>query len=126
MEKRRQARHRNYLLEDRERDGSLVQMNYVFLKATGEQAELEHEARSTALAVAHLGTDSRVSLQGKTRVLSGLQKTTFTAFLCRCVMQVLTSFLKRLCLETVIVQTAGEPARRELTERLAKVRQKPT
>ena len=41
-------------------------------------------------------------------------------------MQVLTFFLKRLCLETVIVQTYGELAIRDLTDRLAKVRQKPT
>ena len=48
MGKRRQARHRNHL--HRERDGSLVQKNYAFLKATGEQAELQHEARSTSLS----------------------------------------------------------------------------
>ena len=67
MEKRRQARHRNYLLEDRERDDSLVQMNYAFLKATGEQAELEHEARSTALAVAHLGTGQSCLTAGQNK-----------------------------------------------------------
>ena len=55
-------------------------MNYAFLKVTGEQAELQHEARSTALGVAHVGRDGRVSPQGKTRVLSELQKTTFSCF----------------------------------------------
>ena len=71
MEKRRQARHRNHLPQDRERDGSLVQKNYAFLKATGEQ-------------------DSRVTVVQNKGQLS-------PRFFIDNVMQVLPSFLQRLC-----------------------------
>ena len=52
----RQVRHRNYLPQDSERESSLVQLDDVFLRATGEQAELQQEAWSAALAVVHVGT----------------------------------------------------------------------
>ena len=44
MGKGRQVRHPNYLPQDRGREGSLIQIECVFLKATGELAELQKEA----------------------------------------------------------------------------------
>ena len=58
MGKGRQVRHPNYLPQDRGRKGSLIEMEYVFLKATGEQADLQKEAWSTALVLERVGTGS--------------------------------------------------------------------
>ena len=71
-------------------------MSYVLLNATGEHAELQHEAWSAVLALVQVGTG----------------------------LSCLTAVL--LCVQTVIVQTDGDPAIREMTEELAEVRQKPT
>ena len=76
MEKRK-VRHRNHVPQDGQRGGSLVQMSYVLLNATGEHAELHHEECSAAVALVHVRTDCRVSPQCRTRV-SELQKTTFS------------------------------------------------
>ena len=53
-------RHRN-VPQDPEGEGSLIQMEYAFLKATGEQAELQKEAWSTALVVTRVGNGLVVS-----------------------------------------------------------------
>ena len=43
------------------REGSLIQMEYVFLNASGEEAALQKEAWSTALVVARVGNGLVVS-----------------------------------------------------------------
>ena len=81
------------------REGSLIQMEYFFLDATGEQAELQKETWSTALVVERVGGACRVSLRCRRKVLLKFWKTTFPGFLSEYLMQVLPTFLKRLFFE---------------------------
>ena len=49
--KRRRVGHRRLFPEDKEKGGSLVQMEYMFLKSTGESTTEIEEAWSTTLVV---------------------------------------------------------------------------
>ena len=55
MGKRRQTGHRSIFPSDREREGSPVQMDYVFLKSDGERTDVVEEAWSTTLVCVHVG-----------------------------------------------------------------------
>ena len=91
------VRHRN-LPQDREREGSLIQMEYVFLNASGEEAALQKEACpwSTASVVARVGTglSCLTSVQKKGSVW--VPENNLPAFPAGYLMQVLLSYLKRL------------------------------
>jgi hypothetical protein len=54
--KRRQAGHSSSVPEDTEKAGSLVPVDYVFLKSTGETTHLLEEAWATTFADVHVGT----------------------------------------------------------------------
>ena len=118
-------RHRNHVPQDGQRGGSLVRMSYVLCSATGERAELQHEAWSAALALVHVrtGLSCLTAVQNKG---VGAPENNLPTIRTGCLMQLIASFLKHLCLQTVIMQTDGGPAMREMTEKLAEVRQKPT
>ena len=118
--KSRKVRHRNHVPQDGQR-GSLVQMRYVLLNATSERAE----AWSAPLALVHVGTGmSCLTAVQNTGV--GAPENNLHTIPTRYLMQLLASLLELLCLQTVIVQTDGDPVIREMTEELAEVRQKPT
>ena len=109
MGTRRQVRHRSFLPQAREREGGLVQLDNV----------LESLWRASRVA-------TRGMVESGSNGSCGNGEHNLPAFPSGYLMQVLLSFLKRLCAESLIVQTEGEPAIRELAEELAKVRQKPT
>ena len=95
--KGRQVRHRSYLPQDRDREGSLIQMECVFLKATGEQAELQKEAWSTAVTWVRVGAGLSCLTSAQNKGAVGAPANNLPAFPSGYMMQVVQSFLKRLC-----------------------------
>ena len=99
----------------------MVQMDYMFLKSTGECTLLLEEAWSTTLVVVHVGAGLSVATAVERKGAKGVEETLVPDQVVGFVIQVVLTFLKRLCLDTVILQTDGEPAIVELAEAVAKL-----
>lgn len=125
MGKSKQLGHRRIAPDEAEREGALVEMDYCFLKATGETTTVAAEAWSTTLVVVHRGTGLMVATAVEKKGAEGLRNPVPDAP-GGYVVQVVLTFLKQLCLDTVILQTDGEVAILELAENVAKERHKPT
>ena len=104
--------------QDHKRDGSLIQVDDVCLKAGDQQTELKQAAWSTALAVVHLGTGLSCLASAHNQGAVGVPENKHLAFLDTSCQSSSLSLLKRLCLDTVIAQTDGEPAIRELAREI--------
>ena len=99
-------------------------MDYMFLKSTGERTDKIEDAWSTTLVIVHVGAGVCVATAADRKGVRGVEETLVPEQPVNFVMQVVLIFLKRLCLDTVILQTDGEPAIVELAEAVAKLRPK--
>ena len=101
-----------------------MQMDYMFPKSTGECTDKIEDAWSTTLVIVHVGTGFCVATAADRKGVRGVEETLAPELPVNFVVHVVLTFLKRLCLDTVILQTDGEPAIVELAEAVAKLRPK--
>ncbi len=94
------------------------------MKSTGESATEIEEAWSTTLAGAHVGTGLAWATAVKKKGAKGVTETLVADQPVGYVAKVALTFLKRLCWETVILQTDGELAIGEWAEAVARARPK--
>ena len=105
----------------------MVHMDYLHLKATGERTDQIEDVWATTLVVVHVGTGLTCSTAVEKKGAQGVREgPDLPALPAGYVVQVVLTFLKRLCLDTVILQTDGEPAIKELANEIEKARTKPT
>ena len=112
--KRRQVGHHSIFPQDKEKGSSLVRMDYMFLKSTGESTTEIEEAWSTTLVVVHVGTGLACATAVEKKRAKGVEETLVAEQPAGFVVQVVLTFLKRFCSDTVILQTDGEPSIVEL------------
>ena len=62
--KAKQLRHRVVVNEEREPSLPLIQMEYLYMKATGESTKIESEAWATTLVIVHVGAGFAQAAEG--------------------------------------------------------------